>query len=121
MKAAASKTRISKRKRHSTARRIASRRLERLEADYRDVRSRLDRLQKTLDAALASGELTLATVDAEKLESVRRFESSRIREAGRRLHAEMESFKTEGVVDAKGRRVRKDVPQDMREGAGCDL
>lgn len=121
MKTAVSRTRTSKRKRHSTARRIASRRLERLEAGYLDVRFRLDRLQKTLDAALSSGELALATVDAEKLESVRRFEASRIREAGRRLQAEMESLKTEGLVDAKGRRIRKDVPQDMREGAGCDL
>lgn len=121
MKTAASKPRISKRKRQATARRIASLRLERLEADCRGVRSRLDRLQKTPAAALASVDLTLSTIDAEKLENVRRFEAGRIRAAGRRVQAEMESLKAEGVVDARGRRIRKDVPQDMREGAGCDL
>jgi hypothetical protein len=26
-----------------------------------------------------------------------------------------------GIVDAEGRRIRKDLPSDMREGSGCDF
>jgi len=26
-----------------------------------------------------------------------------------------------GIVDAEGRRIRKDLPPDMREGSGCDF
>jgi len=37
------------------------RRLERLEAGYRDLTFRLERLQQNLDAALANGELTLTS------------------------------------------------------------
>lgn len=97
------------------------RRLERLEAGYRDVRIRLERLQQTVADALAKGELSLATVDAEQIESVRRFEASRLHGAGRRLRAEMTGLKAAGVVDAKLRRVREHVPEDMHEGADCDL
>jgi len=111
----------STRKRQTKPRRRASQRLERLEAGYRDLRSRVARLQRTLDAALAGGEITLATVDPDNLDSVRRFEHGRLREAGRRLKGEMKSLRAAGVIDAKGGRVRKDVPPDMREGTDCDL
>jgi len=121
MKAGGSRTRSPTRKRQVAVRPLALRRLERLEAGYRDLTFRLERLQQTLDAALANGELTLTTVDPEELESLRRFEANRLREAGRRLQAEMKSLRAARVVDAKGRRVRKNVPQDMREGAGCDV
>jgi len=118
MKAGGSRTRSPTRKRQVAVRPLALRRLERLEAGYRDLTFRLERLQQTLDTALANGELTLKTVDPE---SLRGFEAHRLREAGRRLQAEMKSLRVARVVDAKGRRVRKNVPQDMREGAGCDL
>ena len=121
MKAAGSSTRSPTRKRPVTVRPLALLRLERLEAGYRDLTLRLERLQRTLDAALANGELSLTTVDPEKLESVRRFEAGRLRDARRRLQAEMKSLRAAGFVDANGRRSRRGVPQDMREGAGCDL
>jgi hypothetical protein len=121
MKASLSRTRTSTQQRRATARRLSLRRLERLEAGYLDVQVKLERLQHTLDAALATGELSLATVDAEQLESVRRFEASRLQGAGRRLRSEMKSLKAADVVDAKGRRVRNDVPEDMQQGADCDL
>lgn len=121
MKATVTSTKSTTRERQSTTGRRASQRLERLEAGYRDLRFRLDRLQQTLDAAVAGGELTLATVDPENLDSLRRFEDGRLREAGRRLKVEMKSLRAGGVVDARGRRVRKDVPPDMREGTDCDL
>ena len=121
MRVGASRAVTATRKTQTPAGRPALRRLERLEASYRDLRSQLKRLEETLDTALAQGELSLATVDPESLGSVRRFEAGRLREAGRRLRAEMNDLRGAGVIDAKGRRVKSGVPQDMREGSDCDL
>lgn len=112
---------VTGRKTQAPIRRAASRRLERLEAGFRELRSKLERIQKTLDSALSSGALSLSTVDAENLESVRRFEAARLRDAGRRLRAEMKTLRAAGAIDATGRRVKRGVPPDMREGTDCDL
>jgi hypothetical protein len=104
MKTARTRTRIATRKRTSRAG-LALRRLERLEAGYREVQFRLDQPQKALDAALAEGRLSLADVDPDNLECVRRFEARRLHDAGRRLRQEMKSLTAAGVIDAKGRRV----------------
>ncbi len=121
MRVGSSRALTAKRKARAPARRAALHRLERLEASYRDLRSQLKVIQETLDAALAQGELSLATVDPESLGSIRRFEAGRLREAGRRLRAEMNDLREAGVIDAKGRRIKRGVPQDMREGSDCDL
>lgn len=81
----------------------------------------MERIQKTLNAAVAMGELSLATADPESLESVRMFEVGRLREAGRRLRAEMKHLTEVAVIDAKGQRVKTGIPEDMREGTDCDL
>jgi hypothetical protein len=81
----------------------------------------LQRIQETLDAALPRGELSLATVDPESLESVRDFEGGRLREAGRRLRAEVKELRAVGAIDAKGQRVKRGIPEDMKEGTDCDL
>lgn len=112
---------VTGRKTQAPVRRAASRRIERLEAGYRELRSKLDRIQKTLDAALAQGALSLSTIDPENLESVRGFEAARLRDAGRRLRAEMKALRAAGAIDATGRRVKRGLPPDMREGTDCDL
>jgi hypothetical protein len=112
---------VTGRKTQAPVRRAASRRLERLEAGYRELRSKLERIQRTLDAALAQGALSLSTVDPENLDSVRRFEAARLRDAGRRLRAEMKVLRAAGAIDAAGRRVKRGLPSDMREGTDCDL
>lgn len=112
---------VSGRKTQAPVRWAASRRLERLEAGYRELRSKLERIQKTLDAALAQGAQSLSTVDPEDLESVRRFEAARLRDAGRRLRAEMKTLRAAGAIDATGRRLKRGLPPDMRDGTDCDL
>jgi len=121
MRARVSRAVTATRKTQTPARRATSRRLERLEIRYRELRSKLQRIQETLDAALPRGELSLASVDAESLESVRGFEGRRLREAGRRLRAEMKDLRAVGAIDAKGQRVKRGIPEDMKEGTDCDL
>ena len=121
MRVGTSRAVTATRKPQAPAKRVALRRLERLEAGYRDLRSELRRIRETLDAAIAQGELSLATVDPESLESVRRFEAGRLREARRRLRNEMNDLRAAGVIDATGRRVKSGVPPDMRESRDCDL
>jgi len=121
MTARVSRAVTATRKTQAPARRAASRRLERLEIGYRELRSRLERIQETLDAALTRGQLSLATVNPESLESVRGFEVGRLREAGRRLRAEMKDLRAAGAIDGQGQRVRRGTPEDMKEGTGCDL
>ena len=121
MRARVSRAVTATRKAQTPARRATSRRLERLEIRYRELRSKLQRIQETLDAALPRGELSLATVDSESLESVRGFEGGRLREAGRRLRAEMKDLRAVGIIDAKGQRVKRGIPKDMKEGTDCDL
>ena len=121
MRIGASRAVTATRKAQAPARRAALRRIERLEASYRDLRSELDRIQEALAAALAQGELSLASVDPESLESVRRFEAGRLRKAERHLRTEMNDLRAAGIIDARGRRVKNGVPQDMREGTDCDL
>lgn len=60
---------------------------------------------------LHSSETVLA---AERLKSVNERQA---REGGDRLQSNLESMRVRGVIDARGRRVRKDLPAEMRESA----
>ena len=81
----------------------------------------MEHIRAALDAALGQGGLSLTTVDPGSLDSVREFEVGRLQEATRRLQAEMSDLRAAGVIDAKGQRVNRGVPADMKEGTGCDL
>ena len=35
--------------------------------------------------------------------------------------AAVKRLQAKGIIDAQGRRIRKDLPPDMQEGSGCDL
>lgn len=121
MRARVFRTATATRKNRTPARPGASRRLERLELGYRELRSEVERIRAALDAALGEGGASLATVNPGRLDSVRRFEAGRLQEAARRLRAEMTDLRAAEVIDAKGRRVNQGIPEDMKEGTGCDL
>lgn len=121
MRARVSRAATATRKNRTPARPPAARRLERLEIGYRDLRSEVARIRAALDAALGQGGLSLATVDPASLDSVRRFEAWRLQEAERRLREAMSDLRAAEVIDAKGRRVNRGIPEDMKEGTGCDL
>ena len=42
-------------------------------------------------------------------------------DAARRVSRAVEELKRLGIVDAEGRRIRKDLPEDMQEGSDCDF
>lgn len=44
-----------------------------------------------------------------------------LQSAGERAKAAAEELERLGIADSKGRRIRKDLPEDMREGAERDF
>ena len=44
-----------------------------------------------------------------------------VQSAGERVRAAAEELERLGVADRNGRRIRKDLPKDMREGADRDF
>jgi hypothetical protein len=100
---------------------VASRRLERLEIGYRELRSEVERIRAALDAVLGQGGPSLATVDPGSLDSIRGFERARLQDAGRRLRAALSDLRAAGAIDAQGRRINRGIPEDMKEGTDCDL
>lgn len=43
------------------------------------------------------------------------------RQAGENIHAAVRKLKDLGVIDEKGKRVRKELPPDMQPGSRCQL
>jgi hypothetical protein len=41
--------------------------------------------------------------------------------AAERIHATVRELKDQGLIDENGKRVRTDIPEDMKEGSDCDF
>jgi hypothetical protein len=68
-----------------------------------------------------TSKLTWANIDVTdpaELEAMRAQEAA---EATRRAEKAITELQQLGILDAKGRRIRKDLPPDMQEDSGCDM
>ncbi len=68
-----------------------------------------------------TGKLTWANIDVTdpaELEAMRAQEAA---EATSRAGKAITELQQEGILDAKGQRIRKDLPHDMQEDSGCDM
>lgn len=59
-------------------------------------------------------ELTYATVNFDDPDQRRRFQDQRLAKARERIQRAVREMQDEGILDAEGRRIRKDLPPDMR-------
>ena len=66
-------------------------------------------------------ELTWATVDIDDDEEMDRFEKQELEKAGQRIKKAAQELRDLGIVDEKGRRVKKDLPPDMQPGSDADV
>jgi hypothetical protein len=66
-------------------------------------------------------ELTWANVDVDNDAEMELFRKQEERKAGERVREAVRRLREQGIIDARGRRIRKDLPPDMREGSECDL
>ena len=66
-------------------------------------------------------ELTWANVDVDNDAEMELFRRQEEREAGERVREAVRRLREQGIIDARGRWIRKDLPPDMREGSECDL
>ena len=66
-------------------------------------------------------ELTWANVDVDDDAEMELFRKQEERKAGERVREAVRRLREQGIIDARGRRIRKDLPPDMREGSECDL
>ena len=62
-------------------------------------------------------ELTWATVDTDDEEEMTRFEEQELQKAGERIKKAAQELQDLGIVDEKGRRVKKELPPDMQPGS----
>lgn len=68
-----------------------------------------------------AGALSWATVDLDNPDEVselHRVEEKRAGLLARKAAAELQAL---GIMDSNGRRIKKDLPTDMREDSECDL
>lgn len=65
--------------------------------------------------------LTWGNVDVDNDAEMREFLRQEEERARERAADAVRHLHEQGIIDAQGRRVRKDVPEDMREGSECDL
>ena len=66
-------------------------------------------------------ELTWATVDTDDEEEMTRFEGQELEKAGERIKKAAQELQDLGIVDEKGRRVKKELPPDMQLGSDADV
>ena len=66
-------------------------------------------------------ELTWATVDIDNEEEMARFEEQELEKAGKRIKKAVQELRELGIVDEKGRRIRKELPPDMQPGSKTDV
>ena len=66
-------------------------------------------------------ELTWATVDTDDEEEMTRFEEQELQKAGERIKKAAQELQDLGIVDEKGRRVKKELPPDMQPGSDADV
>ena len=65
--------------------------------------------------------MTWATIDVSDPEQREALHQQMDREAKERARACIAELQSKGILDANGRRIRKDLPPDMREDSGCDM
>ncbi|HXJ96864.1 MAG TPA: hypothetical protein VMT20_28835 [Terriglobia bacterium] len=66
-------------------------------------------------------ELTWANVDVDNDAEMDLFRKQEERKADERIRKAFHELQEKGIIDAQGRRIRKDLPHDMREDSECDL
>jgi len=66
-------------------------------------------------------DLTWANVDADDDAEMKEFRRQEELKARKRAQAAVKRLRDQGIMDARGQRVRKDVPVDMRGDSECDL
>lgn len=66
-------------------------------------------------------DLTWANVAVDDDAEVKEFRRQEERKARTRAQEAVRRLKEQGIMDAHGRRVRKDLPADMRGDSECDL
>ena len=66
-------------------------------------------------------DLTWADVDVDDDAEVKEFRRQEERKARARAQEAVRRLQEQGIMDAHGRRVRKDLPADMRGDSECDL
>jgi len=65
--------------------------------------------------------LTWATVNTDDEEEMSRFEEQELEKAGKRIKKAVKELQDLGIVDEKGRRVKKELPPDMQPGSKTDV
>ena len=66
-------------------------------------------------------ELTWANVDLHNQQEIAALRQQQTERAGKRVQAAVKKLQEQGVLDENGRRIRRDVPPDMREGSNTDF
>ena len=66
-------------------------------------------------------DLTWANVDMDDDAEVKEFRRQEGRKARERAQEAVRRLQEQGIMDVHGRRVRKDLPADMRGDSECDL
>lgn len=66
-------------------------------------------------------ELTWATVDTDDPEEMKRFREQQGEKAGARIRKAVKELQELGIMDEKGRRVKKELPPDMQPGSKTDV
>jgi len=74
-----------------------------------------------LEKKVTEMELTWATVDTDDEEKMTRFEKQELQKAGQRIKKAAQELQDLGIVDEKGRRVKKELPPDMQPGSDADV
>jgi hypothetical protein len=74
-----------------------------------------------LEKKVTKIELTWATVDTDNEEEMTRFEEQELQKAGQRIKKAAQELQDLGIVDEKGRRVKKELPPDMQPGSDADV
>ena len=65
--------------------------------------------------------LSWLTVDLNNDEELDALHAQECAEAVGRAKAAIAELQRLGIIDENGERIRKDVPEDMREGSECDM
>lgn len=66
-------------------------------------------------------DLTWANVDVDDDAEVKEFRRQEEHKARVRAQEAVRRLQEQGIMDAQGRRIRKDLPADMRGDSECDL
>lgn len=71
--------------------------------------------------AKKAGLPTFPEVDLENRAEVVAFNRELLKKAGKRIRADVKKLQAIGIIDASGKRLRKELPPDMRPGSRCRL